>query len=72
VRGVEKSLVRKAGLEYFVDIHVEVEPTMSVSAGHKSGHAVKDRIIADLPAVQGVLVHIEPFAENQGPTTIMA
>ena len=64
VRGVEKLLVRKAGLEYFVDIHVEVEPTMSVSEGHTIGHAVKDRIIADLPAVKGVLVHIEPFAEN--------
>jgi divalent metal cation (Fe/Co/Zn/Cd) transporter len=26
VRGIEKLFIRKSGLEYFVDIHVEVTP----------------------------------------------
>ena len=34
VRGVEKLLVRKTGLEYLVDIHVEVDPDMCVRDGH--------------------------------------
>jgi cation diffusion facilitator family transporter len=60
VRGVEKLLVRKAGLEYFVDIHVEVDPELSVREGHAIGHAVKDHLLKVLPTVKDVLVHLEP------------
>ncbi len=61
VRGVEKLLVRKSGLEHFVDIHVEVAPGISVREGHEIGHAVKDRLIAEIITIRDVLVHIEPF-----------
>lgn len=37
VRGVEKVLVRKSGLEYFVDIHVEVDAEATVREGTRSG-----------------------------------
>jgi cation diffusion facilitator family transporter len=60
VRGVEKLLVRKAGLEYLVDIHVEVDPEVSVREGHATGHAVKDRLLKQFVTVKDVLVHIEP------------
>jgi cation diffusion facilitator family transporter len=60
VRGVEKLLVRKAGLEYFVDIHVEVDPQISVHEGHGIGHAVKADLVRAFPTVRDVLVHIEP------------
>ena len=62
VRGIEKLLVRKAGLEYFADIHVEVDPEITVQEAHRIGHAVKDRLLAAVPAVKDVLVHIEPYA----------
>jgi cation diffusion facilitator family transporter len=62
VRGIETLLVRKSGLEYFVDIHVEVDAEISVREGHRIGHDVKARLLADLPAIKDVLVHIEPFA----------
>jgi divalent metal cation (Fe/Co/Zn/Cd) transporter len=64
VRGVEKLLVRKAGLEYLVDIHVEVDPDLSVREGHAIGHAVKDRLIEQVVTVKDVLVHIEPAPEE--------
>jgi cation diffusion facilitator family transporter len=60
VRGVEKVLVRKSGLEYLVDIHVEVDPQMSVRDSHDIGHAVKDRLREKVITVKDVLVHIEP------------
>lgn len=60
VRGVEKLLVRKTGLEYLVDIHVEVDPDISVRDGHNIGHAVKDRLVDGIVTVKDVLVHIEP------------
>ena len=61
VRGVEKLFVRKSGLEHFVDIHVEVAPEITVHEGHEIGHAVKDRLIAEIITVRDVLVHIEPY-----------
>ncbi len=61
VQGVEKLLVRKSGLEHFVDIHIEVAPVISVREGHDIGHAVKDRLISQIITVRDVLVHIEPF-----------
>jgi divalent metal cation (Fe/Co/Zn/Cd) transporter len=69
VRGVEKLLVRKSGLEYFIDIHVEVDPEASVREGHGIGHAVKSALLTGVGAVRDVLVHIEPApAPQQAPT----
>jgi cation diffusion facilitator family transporter len=60
VLGVEKLLVRKTGMEYLVDIHVEVDSGISVREGHAIGHAVKDRLVQMIVTVKDVLVHIEP------------
>jgi cation diffusion facilitator family transporter len=66
VLGVEKLLVRKTGLEFLVDIHVEVNPDLSVRDSHEIGHAVKDRLLQKIVTVKDVLVHIEP-APNHAP-----
>ena len=60
VDGVEKCIVRKVGYQYFVDIHVEVDPQMTVLRSHQIAHDVKDKIRDTMPAVNDVLVHIEP------------
>jgi cation diffusion facilitator family transporter len=60
VAAVEKLLVRKSGLEYFVDLHLEVDPAMTVESGHRVGHAVKDRLLEAHPEIREVLVHLEP------------
>jgi cation diffusion facilitator family transporter len=57
---VEKCLVRKVGYDYFVDMHVEVDPDMTVRRSHEIAHDVKDMIRGQIPAVRDVLVHIEP------------
>jgi cation diffusion facilitator family transporter len=62
VSGVEKCIVRKMGFQYFVDMHVEVDPRMTVQEGHQIAHHVKDKVRADVPSVYDVLVHIEPSA----------
>ena len=61
-RRVEKILVRKMGPNLFVDLHLEVDPTMTVRKAHDIAHKVKDAIMADRPDVADVLVHIEPSA----------
>jgi len=60
VQDVEKLRVRKSGLEYFVDIHIEVDPRMTVADGHKIGHDVKDQLVGRFATVRDVLVHLEP------------
>jgi len=61
VKAVEKLWVRKSGLEYFADIHIEVDQSLTVAEGHRIGHRVKDRLIAEFPSLRDVLVHLEPF-----------
>jgi cation diffusion facilitator family transporter len=61
VAEVEKLRVRKSGLEYFIEIHVQVDGNMTVDAGHRIGHNVKDQLLIEMPRVRDVHVHIEPF-----------
>lgn len=61
VAGVETLWVRKSGLEYFVDVHIEVDPEMTVADGHRIGHRVKDRLLTKFATLRDVLVHLEPF-----------
>jgi len=60
VLGVETLRVRKVGLEYLADMHIEVDPDRSVRDGHAIAHAVKDRIIDQILPIHDVLVHVEP------------
>lgn len=62
VCAVEKLAVRRAGRGYWVDIHVEADPHMSLDAAHVVSGKVKGAIRAATPQVLGVLVHMEPHA----------
>ena len=57
---VEKCFVRKMGYQFFVDMHVEVDPHMTVENSHRIGHEVKNKVRAETPSVRDVLIHIEP------------
>lgn len=57
---IDKSLVRKMGLSFYVDLHVEVDGNISVREGHHIAHAVKRAIQESDPRIADVLVHIEP------------
>jgi cation diffusion facilitator family transporter len=61
VGAVEKCFVRKMGWQFFVDMHVEVDPQMTVDNSHRISHEVKDKVRAEIPSVRDVLVHIEPL-----------
>ncbi len=61
---IEKLRVRKSGLEYFIEIHVQVDGSLSVNEGHRIGHDVKDRLLAAMPRVRDVHVHIEPWEKK--------
>ena len=44
-----------------VDMHLEVDPQMTMLRSHVIAHDVKDKIREAIPAVSDVLVHIEPL-----------
>lgn len=64
VENVETLWVRKSGLEYFADIHIEVDQNLTVAEGHRIGHQVKDHLLSEFTRLRDVLVHLEPFPHS--------
>ena len=60
ISGTEKCLIRKVGVRYYVELHAEVDPEITVRLGHELGHRLQDVIREKIPEVAYVLVHIEP------------
>jgi len=69
VEEVEKLWIRKSGLEYMVEIHLEVDPKRTVADGHRIGHEVQARLQGQFPRLRHVLVHLEPHGAPERPTT---
>lgn len=65
---VEKCYARKTGLRYHVDLHLEVDPELTVRASHSIAEEVRNRVKADLNWVADVLVHVEPLGGAKPPT----
>jgi len=63
VKAIEKCRIRKSGLGYLMDIHVEVDGEISVHEGHSIGHRVKDRLVDSSLQVSDVVIHIEPASD---------
>lgn len=60
VRALEKCFVRKMGFDFFIDLHVEVDPDLPVREGHRIAHEVQDALLAANPRITQALIHIEP------------
>jgi cation diffusion facilitator family transporter len=60
-RGIEKCFARKTGLRWHVDLHLEVDPDMSVLQSHELATQVRIQIKETLDWVADVLVHVEPY-----------
>lgn len=64
VEAVEKCMARKMGHQYYVDMHVEVDPEMTVKQSHLIAHEVKNKVRSQIERVRDVLVHIEPARDT--------
>jgi cation diffusion facilitator family transporter len=64
VQNVQQCRIRKMGVEFYVDLHIWVDGSLSVLQGHNIAHAVKDAVRESNPAVADVLVHVEPSIES--------
>ncbi len=60
VMEIEKLRMKKIGLGYFMDIHVQVGGLITVADGHRIGHEVQRALLDSQLGIEDVVVHIEP------------
>lgn len=65
VKQINSVRSRRMGAEFLLDIHLQVDPRISVSEGHQVGIKTTHRILENLPQVREVTFHID--AEDEGP-----
>ena len=63
---VEKLLIRKMGLYYVADMHMEVAPEMTVRDSHSLAHGVKEDVQRRFPQIVEVTIHVEPAWDLSG------
>jgi cation diffusion facilitator family transporter len=61
VRTAHRLRTRHIGTGLQVDLHVLVDPDLTVRQGHDIADAVKARLLSDGEEIVDVLVHVEPF-----------
>ena len=72
IKGVDhyhEMRARRMGPHLLVDMHIEVDSMMSISAAHQVAERVRLRILENIPSVNEVLVHVDAeddFAEIEG------
>ncbi len=67
VQGLHSLRTRRVGADALVDVHVLVEPHISVSEGHQIGEAVRIRLLQGHEEINDVLVHIDPEDDEHRP-----
>jgi cation diffusion facilitator family transporter len=65
VLAIEKLKIRKSGTAFYVDIHVQADPVLSLHDAHILSGMVKTAIRQRVPAAMGVLIHMEPFEPTE-------
>lgn len=65
VRQVHRVRTRGTESEVYADLHLLVDPAMTVAAAHRIGDEIEQAVKQVHPEVQEVLVHIEPDTEAE-------
>ncbi len=60
VRALHMLRTRRMGEDALVDVHILVNPTLSVSEGHQISETVRQRLMREMDEVNDVTVHIDP------------
>lgn len=63
VLATEKERVRKFGVDYLVDLHVQADPELTLHEAHVLSGKVKAAILTAVPAAVEVLIHMEPYEQ---------
>ena len=69
VLGCHHIRTRGTSSEVYVDLHVQVDPALTVTAGHAVAEAVEREICHAFESVVDVVAHLEPFDAYQADKT---
>jgi len=61
VQHIERLHVRGSGLGFYIDLHAQADPTITLEEAHEIAARVKYAILEALPSVVSVMVHMEPY-----------
>ena len=64
VQHIENLNVRGSGLGFYVDLHAQADPDISLEEAHEIAARIKYAILEAIPSVISVLVHMEPYRES--------
>ena len=67
-RGYHDFRCRGGKNEIFGDIHISVNPTITVAEGHAIGETVRQAILRDIPEIKDIVIHIDPAYEYHNKT----
>jgi cation diffusion facilitator family transporter len=68
VRALHMLRTRRSGSDALVDVHILVDPALSVSEGHQIGESVRTRLMGSNDDVVDVTVHIDPEDDELAST----
>ncbi len=61
---------RRMGPDVLVDVHIQVDPSLSVSEGHHISENVRNQLISSFEEIADVMVHIDPEDdEREAPSS---
>ncbi|MGD8783295.1 MAG: cation diffusion facilitator family transporter [Thioalkalispiraceae bacterium] len=60
VKSLHVLRTRRMGSDALVDVHIQVNPNLSVSEGHHISESVRERVMKEVDEVSDVMVHIDP------------
>jgi cation diffusion facilitator family transporter len=69
VLGCHSVRTRGTAAEVLVDLHIQVDPRISVADGHRIAEAVERAVCDRFPQASDVIAHLEPFDEYQARKT---
>jgi cation diffusion facilitator family transporter len=69
VLGVHNVRTRGPASEVYVDLHVQVDPTVTVAEGHATAERVEKAICDEIEQVADVIAHLEPLDAYQSDKT---
>ena len=61
---------RRMGPDALVDVHILVDPKLSVSEGHHISETVRARLVRTIDEVTDVMVHIDPEDDETAPPSL--
>ncbi len=70
VKSMHMLRTRRMGGEALADVHIQVNPRISVSEGHQIAETVRARLIKAFDEVSDVTVHIDPEDDESAPTCV--